>query len=344
MKAGRLILTLASVVVVVAGLKAAAALLVPFMVAVFLSLLSLPLLGWLQRRMPRGLAVLLTVLANLALIVGLFALVSGSISGFVDAVPRYRVRLEELFADSLAWLDSHGVPASDWWSEEGLNPAAVVDVLGSTLRGLASVVTNLVLVVLTMVFLLLEVACLPSKLQAALGISRDRYERYASASEQVQRYLVIKTGVSILTGVLAGLGVWLVGLDFPLLWALVAFLFNYVPNLGSIIAAIPPVLLALVQLGVGQALVIALIYAVINIVLGNLIEPQLQGRRLGLSPLVVFLSLVFWGWVWGPVGMVLSVPLTVVVRIVLENSEKLQWVAVLLAARPPEGAVEATRG
>ena len=115
-----------------------------------------------------------------------------------------------------------------------------------------------------------------------------------------------------------------------LLWGLVAFLLNYVPNLGSIIAAVPAVLLALVQYGVGHALLVLMGYVAVNMLLGNLLEPVLMGRRLGLSTLVVFLSLVFWGWVWGPVGMLLSVPLTMIAKIFLENTRDLAWLAVML--------------
>ena len=126
----------------------------------------------------------------------------------------------------------------------------------------------------------------------------------------------------------------MLGLGFPLLWGLVAFIFNYIPNLGSILAAIPPVLLALVQFGPARAAVVAVGYLVINIGLANFLEPYLMGRRLGLSTLVVFLSLVFWGWVWGPVGMLLSVPLTVIVKIALENTKDFRWVAIMLGANP----------
>ena len=144
-----------------------------------------------------------------------------------------------------------------------------------------------------------------------------------------------KTFVSAVMGVLSGLGVWLIGLDFPVLWGLIAFLFNYVPNIGPVLAAIPPLALSLLQLGVGGTLLIALLFLALHLVLGNILEPQLFGRRLGLSSLVVWASLIFWGWVWGPIGMLLSVPLTVIARIVLENSRELRWIAILLASDPP---------
>jgi predicted PurR-regulated permease PerM len=114
------------------------------------------------------------------------------------------------------------------------------------------------------------------------------------------------------------------------LWGLVAFLFNFVPNIGSIIAAVPALLLALVQLGPGPALAAGAGYLVVNIVMGNVVEPRFMGRGVGLSTLVVFLSLVFWGWVLGPVGMLLSVPLTMVVKLALEANPETRWIAVLI--------------
>jgi len=138
--------------------------------------------------------------------------------------------------------------------------------------------------------------------------------------------------------------IWLLilGVDFAMLWGLLAFFFNFVPNIGSIIAAIPPVVLAIVQpgMGLGVATWVAIGYALINIVIGNVVEPRVMGRGLGLSTLVVFLSLIFWGAVLGPVGMLLSVPLTIIARIILAGHERTRWIAILLAGSPAD--VEAT--
>jgi predicted PurR-regulated permease PerM len=156
--------------------------------------------------------------------------------------------------------------------------------------------------------------------------------------------VAIKPLVSLATGGFVALWVGLLGVDFPLLWGLVAFLMNYIPSLGSILAAVPAILLTIVQLGPGRALAVAIGYLVVNVVLGNFVEPHFMGRRLGMSTLVVFLSLVFWGWVWGPVGMLLSVPLTMVLKILLENTEDLRWVAVLLGPPTPAAAAEPAEG
>jgi predicted PurR-regulated permease PerM len=151
----------------------------------------------------------------------------------------------------------------------------------------------------------------------------------------VKNYLAIKSVVSLATGVVIGLWLYILGVDHFLLWGVTAFLLNFIPNIGSIIAAIPAVLLAFVQLGPGVAGMTALGYIVTNTVMGNIVEPRFMGRGLGLSTLVVFLSLVFWGWLLGTVGMLLSVPLTMIVKIGLESSESTRWLALLLCSDEP---------
>ena len=218
---------------------------------------------------------------------------------------------------------------------DGIQPGAAFDFAGRAVGQFASVLSDAALVMLTVVFLLFEVTVVPAKLRKALGDPKADLSRFAKIVKEVNAYVVIKTYVSAATGTIAGTFVAIVGVDFPVLWGLFAFLFNYVPNIGSIIAAIPPVLLALIQFGPGTAAVVAGGYTALNLVAGNVVEPRLMGNKLGLSTLIVFLSLLFWGWLWGPIGMLLSVPLTMIVKITLEHSEQFRAVAILMGG-PPE--------
>ena len=204
------------------------------------------------------------------------------------------------------------------------------------LSGLGAVLTNSFLIIITMVFILLEASSFQAKLQKAFGDVSDTMSKYQSFADGVKRYMMIKALVSFGTGLVVALWLMVLGVDFPLLWGLLAFLLNFVPNIGSIIAAVPAVLVAYLQLGVSQAVLAAVGYLVVNLVAGNVIEPRYMGRGLGLSTLVVFLSLVFWGWVFGPVGMVLSVPLTMTVKLALEGNEGGRWLAVMLGPEPEE--------
>jgi predicted PurR-regulated permease PerM len=182
------------------------------------------------------------------------------------------------------------------------------------------------------------------KAQAAFGRSANSFKQPRQFLHSLGRYLGIKTIVSLVTGVAAWIITWSIGLDFPLLWGMLAFLFNYVPTIGSIIAAVPAVLLALIQLGVGEATTTAIGFLAINMVFGNIIEPRLMGYGVGISPLIVFTGLVLWGWIFGPVGMLLSVPLTMTLKMALESDERTRWIAILIGSeRDAEYALEIAR-
>jgi AI-2 transport protein TqsA len=333
----RFLVGAASFVIVVAGLRAAQTLVVPFLLAVFLAVVSVPFMRWLQSKgVPRVLAIPSTVLGAVGVIAILALVLGRSLNQFADVAPQYQRRLQELVDSSFGLLRAWGIPTEAWQSID-LLPGGLFDVLGGALSTLASFASNTFLVLLAVIFILTEATGFSAKLRAAFG-SAVQLGPLERMTRQVQNYLVIKTAISAATGTVVGLWVWALGLDFAILWGMVAFLLNFIPSLGSIIAAVPAVLLALIQLGPGRAAVIALGYVFVNIVFGNFVEPTLMGRRLGLSTLVVFTSLVFWGWVWGPVGMLFSVPLTMVVKIALENTEDFRWVAVMLEANPPGSA------
>lgn len=362
------LLSAACLVVVVAGLKAASQILVPLMVALLVSFASLPLLFWLRRhRIPSLPAVLVTILADVAVLAAVALLVSTSINDLARELPKYQARFEELGEEAVVWLEERRVPVREWLQLEQVEeaPAArlqvvdepggaddppdeppaqawwvnlfdlgsIVDLTNRALRGVAAALSNAVVVVLITTFILAEAATFRDKLRFAFGHLRWA-ERLANVSQDLRRYLGIKTAVSIATGLLIGFWVYLLDIDFAFLWGLTAFALNYIPNIGSILAALPTLVLALIQHGPGIALLVLLGYLVVNVLLGNLLEPMLLGRRLGLSTLVVFLSLVFWGWLWGPVGMLLSVPLTMSVKILLENSSDWRWLAVLMGDSP----------
>src|SRR5690606_27192148 len=145
-------------------------------------------------------------------------------------------------------------------------------------------------------------------------------------------FLAIKTAVSLATGLLAGLLCWAAGLDFYILWGILAFALNFIPVIGSIVAGVPPTLLALVVAGLPNALLVAGGYLLINNFLGNFVEPTLVGRRFGISTLVIVMSVMFWGWLWGPIGMLLAVPLTMMLKVVLASSEEFRWIAVAISS------------
>ncbi len=377
-RGSRILTVAAALVIVVAGLRAIKPIVLPFIIAVLLSVLCTPLVNWLlRRRVPRLFAVLAAVLSLIAVLLVMVFLVGGSIGAFTRSVPTYQQRLEKEVRKVSVWLEEKGVDTAELgWLQDlpndaaGATPAdvgpedpgapdppaagvqesrplpsffnlgALLDIVGTTLRSFAELMTMMLLIILMMIFILFESAGLPDKLRLVLGWREESLGRMSIARREIQRYLGIKTLISLATGLTIGLWVWLVGLDFPQLWGLLAFLLNYIPNIGSIISAVPAVSLALIDMGPGGALAVALGYLVTNTVLGNLIEPHLMGRQFGISTLVVFLSLVFWGWVWGPIGMLLSVPLTMVLKILLGHTQDLRWVALMIGPNPrPQSGV-----
>jgi predicted PurR-regulated permease PerM len=333
----------AAFVVVVAGMQAAASLLVPFLLAAFIAILCLPPLNWLTaRRVPSGAAVLIIALSIvlIGLLVGAF--VGSSIADFSHNLPAYQERLKALTGDTLNWLSDMGISVSSQSLLAGLDPSAAMGMAGKLLAGLSNALANTFLIVLTVIFLLIEATALPHK-WAQMGTGEQgapSMQGFDTFVASVSSYFSIKTWISLVTGLFIAIWLAVIGVDYPLLWGLVAFLFNFVPNIGSIIAAVPAILLALVQLGGGEALLAGLGYLIANVVMGNVIEPKFMGKGVGLSTLVVFLSLVFWGWVLGPVGMLLSVPLTMIVKLALESNEQMHWLAILLGPDAPKQQTE----
>ena len=356
------VVTVAALVVVVAGMKAAVSIVQPFLLSLFLAVIFGAPLSWLRRNgVPRWIALGLVVSGTIVTVLLATALVDKSISDFKTALPGYRQSIENrintvlktaeaeqganaanpeeaegIFPRLIAWLEERGVELKISTLTEKLQPGKAMNFVGDLLGSFQVVLANVFLILLMTVFLLSEASTFPDKLRA---ISRNPDATIAQANEvlgSLNQYLMMKSAISLLTGVLVVALVTACGVEYALLWGLLAFALNFVPNIGSIIAAVPPILLALVtpEGGAGTALAMAIGYLLINVVIGNVIEPRFMGRGLGLSTLVVFVSLVFWGWVLGPVGMLLSVPLTMTIKIALQNHADTQWIATLLGPPP----------
>jgi len=323
----------AAFVIIVAGMKAATVLVVPFLLAVFLSIICTPPLFWMQKKgLPIMAGIFFLLLGAIVIQILLITLVSSSIADFSQNIPFYQERLKNLTFESFQILSKYGVELETDKIAEIFNPSRILGIVANTLNGLGGVLTNTFFVFLTFIFILLEAAGFPNKLRAILDGKNTDLEKYSEITVGVNKYLGIKTLTSIGTGI--AIFIWLAvqGVDFPVMWGVVAFLLNYIPNIGSIIAAVPAVLLALIQLGPLAAGITALGFLIVNTLVGSVIEPRIMGQGIGLSTLVVFLSLAFWGWVLGPVGMLLSVPLTMAVKIALSGEESTKWVSILLGS------------
>lgn len=343
---GSALIALAAVVVVVYGMQMAQVVIVPFLIAAFLALITVRPMLWMQRRkVPAVFAALVIVSAIMLILFVLGAILGTSVADFTAALPGYQRRLDILVQHVFEFLAQRFDEIESLESvSELIDPGWAMALVASLLNGLKDVLTNIFLIFFTMVFILLEASTVETKVEAAFGRRAGSLESVRKFLSNLGRYLGIKTLVSAVTGLAAGILTWALGLDFPLLWAMLAFLLNYVPTIGSIIAAVPAVLLALVQLGIGEATATAIGFIGINVLFGNIIEPRLMGYGVGISPLVVFIGLVLWGWVLGPVGMLLSVPLTMTLKLALERDPRTRWIAILLGSeRDAQYALEHRR-
>jgi predicted PurR-regulated permease PerM len=305
-------------------------LLVPFLLAVFIAMIVSPLLNWLKaRKVPGGIAIVLIV--ALVFLVGLLlaAVIGSSVESFRQDIPVYSTKLSDMSTEVQQWLSLRGIDINAQQWQSSFDPGAVMGLVGSTLASFGNVMTNAVMILLTVVFILAENMSFGEKLRLARGADKSQ-AWLVSFSDAVHSYLAIKAAISLVTGILIFIWLSVLGVDYAVLWGLLAFLLNFIPTVGSFIAAVPAVLLALVQLGLLHAGLTLAGFVMVNLVMGNAVEPRWMGKGLNLSPLVVFVSLVLWGWVFGPVGMLLSIPLTIMIKIALENQPDTRWIGVMM--------------
>jgi len=326
-------LALAALVVIIAGMKVGADLLVPLLLAIFIAVVCTSPVQWLNSW---GLSMrasvcttLLVLLAGLSLI-GVLAV--NSFGTFVATLPDIEARLYEHYWNFLNTMASHGLAINPDQLAEVFNMEEDESMVAKIIGEVGNMFMQASLIGLLVIFMLFETLNFREKISRALENPAPSLRRFAEFSLTLKRYLAVKTMISLATAVLVWLSCLLVGVDFPLLWGVLAFALNFIPNIGSALAAIPPVLLLLVAPdgGVFEALLLASAYLVINVVLGNLIEPRVMGQALGLSTFVAFLSLVVWGWIFGPAGMLLSVVLTMTLKIALDSHPQTRWIARLL--------------
>ncbi len=333
--------------IAVAGLKAAQNFFLPVLLAFFVATVSFPVTHALvKRRVPRSIAVLLTVLVDFAFIAGVIllgvVLMQDLQAKWND---KYAAQLYERVRDGsqalAAKLEQIGVEdakdkiqtvvENNLASFQQIRFERIWDfgtgVLGHLLGFAAAALIFLIL----MVFMLSEAQNFGTRMKAIARVQGPNIAGMIHATRDIQRYLAIKTLVSLVTGLLAGLLCWAAGLDFFILWGITAFALNFIPVIGSLVAGVAPTILALLVAGWPNALLVAGGYLLINNFLGNFVEPILVGRRFGISTLVVVISVMFWGWVWGPFGMLLAVPLTMVLKVILDGSEDFRWIGVAIS-------------
>ena len=318
-KPEKLLFMIAAIAIVLGAMRVASGVLVPGLLALFIAIVCTEPTYWLtEKGLPRWLAILLVVIVLLGVSSTIPLVVSGSIVQFNQQLPIYQERLDELMFQSSGWLQQFCYTAESL--QTIFDPSALLGYVQLVLGALGGILSSYLLIMLLVIFILVDV---PRSLAAGASTS-------GQIIRTVQHYFAIKTFTSLLTGVIISVWCMLMDVQYPFLWGFIAFLLNFIPTIGSVIAAIPAVLLALMFNGALSALVVMLGYVIINFGISNGLEPRIMGQQLGIRFVWIFVSLVAWGWILGPVGMLLAVPLTMTFRIMFDNHDDTRWIANIL--------------
>lgn len=328
----RALVVIASMIIIIAGLKAAATIVVPFLLAVFVVIVVAPWHFWMQRKgVPSGVSLLIIILGMLLLGVFGVSFVTSAVNNFAQNIPRFQVELSQQVDKASHWLAQRGVEVPEDTFKQTLDTSRLFAYARAIAGNVTLLLSNGFVITLVAIFILLEAARLPRKIRNLPGMSDDRWDDFKEIVVNVRQYMAMKSVMSLLTGVLVTALLFIMDVDYPVLLGILAFFLNFVPSIGSIIAAIPGVLLALVLHGPGDAVIVGIAYVVINVGVSNFLEPRYMGKGLGISPMVIIVSLFLWGWILGPVGMLLSVPLTMAIKVALQSSPRTQSIAFLLS-------------
>jgi predicted PurR-regulated permease PerM len=336
---GSPVIKLAALIIIFAGAIYARSIITPFLLALFISIICAQPITWLEKkRIPRWLAIIIVVLGMILLFCGFAFLIGGTLASFSGNLSKYESTLTSMSNSFIQYLNDKGLKIPKDQISNLIQPARILEYTASVMNGLFNMMGNTFMILLTILFILMEFGSFSIKAKAIRSESDKSNPYFTTILQNIRHYLGIKTLLCLLVGILTYIALLIIGVDYPLLWALIAGVMNYIPNIGSIIASIPTVLFALVQLGLGGALWTLASFMLVHNVLGNFIEPRIMGRGLGLSTLVVFMSLIFWGFIFGMVGMILSIPFTMTIKIVFEQHEKTRWIAILLGT-PSEAKI-----
>ncbi|WP_269537929.1 AI-2E family transporter [Cerasicoccus fimbriatus] len=340
------LLGVAAIVVIIAGMRAAASIVVLFLLAVFVVILIAPIYFWLQRKgAPSWAALIVLILGMLG--TGMFAasFFTNAVNDFAGNLNKYQRELSSQINNGVAWLEDRGVEVEEDLVAKTLDTRALFAQTANLLKSVSVLLSNAFIIILIAIFILMEAARLPDKIRHLPGMTDDRWDDLLEIVTNVRQYMGMKAVMSLLTGTLVSILLFIMKVDYPVLLGVLAFLFNFVPSIGSIIASIPGILLALVLHGVGDAAIVTVGYVAINVGVSNVLEPRYMGKGLGLSPMIIIVTLFLWAWILGPVGMLLSVPLTMAIKVALESSEKTKGIAYLMSDTvPPSKEVDNPKG
>jgi len=322
---------LAYLVIVITALKISSNIILPFMMAIFLFVIFLPIMNKLNSyKLPNSLTslIIFSIIVIVLYLFGSFLISSSHEIG--QNIPLYQEQFHKLSPKIVEFFDKFNIQIDKENLLSMIEPAKILSYSTNIFKSMGSVAVNLFLTLALILFLLLESKTIFEKI-LYLAKTKNQQHKLESFFTSVNRYFVIKTFTSFLTALIVYMMLKYFDLQYALLFSVLAFVLNYIPSIGSIIAAFPPLFIAILQLSMMDTIMLSIGYFIINVFIGSFLDPKLMGQGLGLSTLVVFVSMVFWGWIFGPIGMLLAVPLTIVIKIASDKSDNYHWLSVMLS-------------
>jgi len=327
-------ITLAAIFVVILGMKATSDILPPMLLAFVLAICTTPFMNWFKKMgLSSGLALVVTLVLDIILVVGIVFLIIKSVDNLVASLPEYEERFTEIEESVNGVLDNMGIDAEALASDAAADPKGLIQVAAGFASGLVAGLSNWGLIVVMGVIFLVEATSMPRKMENLLhGEPDPTATEFINLTGGLRQYMVINAGVGAMAAVLNTILLAIVGVEGAVLWGVLSFFLSFVPSIGFLISVIPPAIMALVQFGWETALIVVALYIIINFLVDNVIKPKFIQEGVNISVAVTFVSLIVWGWVLGPIGAILAVPMSIIIQAVLGSREETRWMAYMMGS------------
>lgn len=327
-----MLLAAASAIVILAGLRAASAIVGPMAIALLITIAWAPGSLWLQRHGWKPTVAALTGIVLGVLILGLVGLLVWiSLLQLQGKLPTYQNRIETLQVQVRGMLANLPFDTSQIFTSDAVKPGALVGYALTAVKKLSAAAGTMVVLIVLMAFMMLEGIRYPDKLESALKEFPEAKARFERFSSVMRSYVTVNSIFGLIAAAINTVLLLAMGVDFAILWGLVSFLLSFIPNIGFIVALIPPALLALIEFGFGRSLAVIGGYIIINFSVDNVIKPRFVAEHVDLAPIVIVLSLLFWGWLIGPMGALVAVPLSIAAKFLFDSFDDSRWLAKLMS-------------
>ncbi len=322
----------ATSIIIIAGFKAASEVVIILLLSIFIASILSAFLNFMEeRKIPKLPSYFLLFSILIIILLLLTYMINTSLTSFSSNLPIYEKKIKASILLIISYIEEYGFNINKEELLKALNFSYFFKFTTNLIGDIGAIFSKALLVFIGVAFILSETKVFEKKLKVIFNSDSKKLNSFKLFSHNLQKYFIVKTFTSFLTGFFIFVVLFFFKVDYPILWAVIAFLFNFIPVVGSIVAAIPAVLLSLVSGHLDHTLWLMLFYVVINISISNILEPKFMGKELGLSPMIIFFSLIFWGWILGIVGMFLAVPITMTLKIAFESTQNTRWIGVLLS-------------